>query len=398
MSDLAIFAKKLYTAVGTQPKRGLELQNVQKYENVYVIIERGTIKEITKEKPSVKKYISADLVIPGFVDCHTHIPFYGYRELDFLKRVGGLSYLSIHSSGGGIYESVEKLRKVELSELLRFNIRLLFRYFKKGVTTIEGKTGYGLDEPSELKQLQALDILAKVTPVTIVSTFMGAHAVPKGVSSSEYIEQLEKMLETFSTRCQFIDIFCDTGAFNLKETEKIILKAKKIGYKIRVHADEIERTGATQLALKHSAVSVEHVLKINDEDIDLLSKSDTFAVLMPATSYYLNENYAPARKLIEKNALVALASDFNPGSSPVIEPSFVMNLAIRYLKMNPHEVLTAFTLNSAAVLGLADRIGTIEPGKDANLILYNDADLETIMYLIGITPDVVIKRGQIFEN
>ncbi|AEH51063.1 imidazolonepropionase [Pseudothermotoga thermarum] len=398
MNYFTVFAKKLYTALGNKPKRGLELGKIEKYENVYVVIENGKIKDLTKEKPVDAKCIFADLVIPGFVDCHTHIPFYGYREMDFLRRVGGLSYLDIHASGGGIYETVEKVKNAELSELVRFNLKLLAKYFKKGVTCLEGKTGYGLNELDELKQLQALKILGKISHMDVVPTFMAAHAVPKGTSPSEYMDKVIEMLQKVQNDCQFVDVFCDVGAFDLKQTEKLLIAAKNMNFKIRVHADEIERTGATQLAVKYGATSVEHVLKISEEDIDILARSNTFAVLMPATSYYLNEKYAPARELIDKNALVALASDFNPGSSPVVEPSFVMNLAVRYLKMNPYEVLTAFTLNSAAVLGLADKIGTIEPGKDADLLLYNDADLETVMYLIGITPDVIIKRGQIFEN
>ncbi len=398
MSQLAIFARRLYTAIGNQPRRGRELGKIEKYEDIYLTIENGKIRDLTKEKPAAQRYILADLVLPGFVDCHTHIPFYGFREMDFLRRVAGLSYLTIHSSGGGIHESVEKLRNTDLAEIVRFNINWVMKYLRKGVTTIEGKTGYGLDETNEWKQLRALEILSKITPMTIVPTFMGAHAVPKDKTPSQYVEEVLKMLEQFRAHCEFFDVFCDIGAFDLKQTEKLLFEAKRLGYKLRVHADEIQRTGATQLAVQFGARYVEHVLKINEEDIKLLSESETFAVLMPATSYYLNENYALARQLIDSNGLVALASDFNPGSSPVLEPSLVMNLAVRYLKMNPYEVLTAFTLNSAALLDLADSIGTIEPGKDADLLLYNDADLETTMYLVGIQPNVVLKRGQIFEN
>lgn len=399
MSALVIHAKKLYTPTGDRPKRGRELSQVERLQDVYICIEDGMITEITHQRPSsAARYLSADLVVPGFVDCHTHIPFYGYREFDFLKRTGGLSYLSIHTSGGGIHESVEKLRNASLSEIVRFNLKLVEWLFRKGVTTLEGKTGYGLDRENELKQLQALKVLSKMTPVDLIFTFMGAHAIPKEKSQSEYLQMLIDMLDTVKKECEFVDIFCDVGAFDVEDTERYLKIAKEKGFQLRLHADEIQRTGATQLAVKVGAVSADHLLKITKNDIEEISKSNTIAVLMPATSFYLSDNYAPARELIDSNAIVALGSDFNPGSSAVIEPSLVMHLAVKQLKMSPKEVLTAFTLNSAAVLKLEKKLGTIEVGKQADLLLYNDADLETLTYLIGITPDVVIKRGQVFEN
>lgn len=397
--QMVVHAKRLYTPVGNVPKRGSQMSEVEKYENVFIHVEDGKIVDLSDHKPrSTAFFLQADLVVPGFVDCHTHVPFYGYREKDFLKRVSGLSYSQIHNSKGGIYESVSKLRKAEISELVRFNFRFVKYFLRKGVTTIECKTGYGLDEENELKQLKVMEILKKISPVDIIPTFMGAHAVAIDFNQQDYVDYLIKMFDLVKTRCDFVDVFCDVGAFDIYNTERYLKAAKENGFKIRIHANELSNIGAVKLAVQLNAVSADHLLKLDDEDIEILSQSNTIAVLMPTTSFYLGEVYAPARKLIDNGAIVALASDFNPGSSPVLEPSLVMNIAVRSLGMSPWEVLTAYTLNSACVLGVADRLGTIEVGKDADFVIYKDADLETITYFVGIIPEYTVKRGQIFEN
>lgn len=399
MIQLVVAARKLCTPIGSTPKSGQEMARVEVLNGVYIWIEDGAIVEISNLKPKdFAKFIEADLVVPGFVDCHTHIPFYGFRENDFLRRVGGATYLQLHSSGGGLFETVEKVRKASESELLRFNLKFLKDFLRKGVTTIECKTGYGLDRESELKQLKVIRKLSAIVPQDIVPTFLGAHAVPKEVDEATYVDQLVDMLDEVKQYTEFVDIFCEVGAFNLESTKRFLSKAKEKGFKLRVHADEISNLGASKLAAELGAVSADHLLKIDDEAIAALSKSGTIAVLMPATSFHLSESYAPARKLIESNVSVALASDFNPGSSPTLEPTFVMHLAVRHLKMTPEEVLTAFTLNSACVLQLSEKLGTIEVGKQADLILYDDADLLSLPYMIGLTPKAVVKRGQLLEN
>jgi len=234
--------------------------------------------------------------------------------------------------------------------------------------------------------------------VDIVVTFMGAHAIPLEMSKESYIEELVKMLDLLKDDCDFVDIFCESGIFEVTDAEYYLSEAVKKGFKVRVHAEEIKHTGATQLAVKLGAISVDHVLKIDENDIKVLSQSETIAVLMPSTSFYLEETFAPARDLMEAGAKVVIASDFNPGSSAVADPYLVMHLAARYLKMNPYEILTAFTLNAAALLGLADICGTVEPGKNADMICFEDADLLTLPYMIGIRPTEVIKRGRVFVN
>ena len=375
------------------------MSQLEKLENIFICVEDGKIVEFLNHKPrSADFLLEGDLVVPGFVDCHTHIPFYSYREQDFLRRVSGLSYSRIHNSGGGIYESVSKLRGATFKELVRFNLNLTKIFLKKGVTTIECKTGYGLDEENELKQFRVIEILKKISPIDVIPTFMGAHAIPKGFNQQDYIDYLIKTLDLVKDKCDFVDIFCDTGAFDIYNTQRYLEAAREKGFKLRIHANELSNIGAVKIAVQMNAISADHLLKIDDKDIEFLSQSGTTAVLMPTTSFYLNETYAPARKLIDNGAAIALGSDFNPGSSPVIEPSLVMNLAVRFLGMSPQEILSAYTINSACVLGVADRLGTVEIGKEADFVIYKDADLETIMYFIGIVPKYIVKRGQIFEN
>lgn len=399
MIQLVISAKKLYTPTGNVAKVGQEMSKLNVLKDVHIWVEDGQIVEISTTMPkNFASFIEADLVVPGFVDCHTHVPFYGFREGDFLKRVGGVSYLQLHSSGGGLYETVEKVRQASEKDLARFNLKILKNLLKKGVTTIECKSGYGLDRENELKQLRVAHTLSKVVPQDIVTTFMGAHAVPKDVVEKDYVDLLIGMLDEVRQYTNFVDIFCDEGAFSVESAKMYLLKAVEKGFKLRLHADELANIGASRLAAELGAVSAEHLLKIDDESVRALSKAGTIAVLMPATSFHLGENYAPARKLIESGVPVALASDLNPGSSPTLEPSFVMHLAVRYLKMSPEEVLTSYTSNAACVLSLANRIGTLEVGKQADLVLYDEADLLTLPYMVGLSPKAVVKRGWVFEN
>ncbi|HEY8541428.1 MAG TPA: imidazolonepropionase, partial [Pseudothermotoga sp.] len=310
---LVIYAKRLYTSTGKTPKRGCQMSQIEKFENIFICVEDGKIVEFLSHKPrSTDFLLEGDLVIPGFVDCHTHIPFYGYREQDFLRRVSGLSYSQIHNSGGGIYESVSKLRGATFKELVRFNLNLIRIFLKKGVTTIECKTGYGLDEENELKQLRVIEILKKISPIDIIPTFMGAHAIPKGFDQQDYIDYLIKMLDLVKDKCDFVDIFCDTGAFDIYNSQRYLEAAKEKGFKLRIHANELSNIGAVKIAVQMNSISADHLLKIDDKDIELLSQSNTTAVLMPTTSFYLNETYAPARKLIDNGAAIALGSDFNP--------------------------------------------------------------------------------------
>lgn len=394
----AVFARKLVTPTGKTPKRGKEMNVVKVLENVYVLFEEKIL-DVSKEKPGDELIAEVDLLTPGFVDCHTHIPFYGYRAKEFVMRSQGAKYVDILKAGGGIHSTVRMVRSSSFDELVSFNYRFLNEMIKRGVTSLEGKSGYGLEIETELKQLRTLKILNEKHPIDIFPTFLGAHALPKDKDPWEYLEELVKNFDKIKGYTDSVDIFVDDGAYSIDQAKWYLSKAKESGFRIRLHADEIKRTGAAILGVEFGAVSVDHLLKITDEDIDVISRSNTTAVMMPATSFYLGEEYAPARKLIDSGAIVALGSDFNPGSNTINDPTIVMHLAVSKLKMSPEEALTAFTLNSSHVLGISEKAGTLEKGKYADMIGWNVSDLEAIPYLPAHdTVSLVVKRGSILKN
>ncbi len=393
-----VFARKLVTPMGKTPKRGKEMNAVKVLENVYVLF-KEKILDVSKEKPGDELIAEVDLLTPGFVDCHTHIPFYGYRAKEFVMRSQGAKYVDILKAGGGIHSTVRMVRSSSFDELVSFNYRFLNEMIKRGVTSLEGKSGYGLEIETELKQLRTLKILNEKHPIDIFPTFLGAHALPKDKDPWEYLEELVKNFDKIKGYTDSVDIFVDDGAYSIDQAKWYLSKAKESGFRIRLHADEIKRTGAAILGVEFGAVSVDHLLKITDEDIDVISRSNTTAVMMPATSFYLGEEYAPARKLIDSGAIVALGSDFNPGSNTINDPTIVMHLAVSKLKMSPEEALTAFTLNSSHVLGISEKAGTLEKGKYADMIGWNVSDLEAIPYLPAHdTVSLVVKRGSILKN
>ena len=395
--ELLIEAENVVTPFGKGPlRRDKMVLNVLK--KVYIVVVDGRIVDITdSDKPYDPLFrLKAKIVLPGFVDPHTHIPFYGYREDEFVMRAQGVSYMEILKKGGGIVNTTEKVRKASIGDLVLFNIKFLDDMLKKGITTIEGKSGYGLRKEDEIKQLKVLKILNKLHSIDIFPTFLGAHAFPKDKTKEEYMEELVKMLDEVREYTDTIDVFCDKGVFTPDIAKRLLEEAKKRGFRIRMHADEIENVGATKLAIELGAVSVDHVLKIGDEEIEKLSKSDVAVVLMPGTSYFLNESFAKARKLIDSGAIVALASDFNPGSCTINDPSLIMNLAVLKLKMTPEEAIIAYTLNSSAVLETAHDRGSIEIGKKADFVLYDLPSYNAIPYLPSHNVvEAVIKNGKV---
>ena len=394
----AVFARKLVTPTGKNPRRGEEMNDVKILENVYVLFDEEIL-DISKEKPGVEVISEVDLLTPGFVDCHTHIPFYGYRAKEFVMRSQGAKYVDILKAGGGIHSTVRMVREAKLEELVDFNTRFLNEMMKRGVTSLEGKSGYGLEIETELKQLRALNVLNEKHPIDIFPTFLGAHALPKDKDPWEYLEKLVENFDRVKEYTNAIDIFIDDGAYSIDQAKWYLSKAKENGFRIRLHADEIKRTGSAILGVELGAVSVDHLLKITNEDIEIIAKSNTTAVMMPTTSFYLGEEYAPARKLIDAGAVVALGSDFNPGSNAINDPTLVMHLAVSKLKMSPEEVLTSFTLNSSHVLGISEKAGTLERGKYADMIGWNVSDLEAIPYLPAHdTVSLTVKKGSILKN
>ena len=390
----AIFARRLVTPKG-EYLRGKEMNSVEEMENVYVVFDERIV-DVTREKPGVEVVAEVDLLTPGFVDPHTHIPFYGFRDREFVMRAQGAKYVDILKAGGGIHSTVERVRRANEDDLLSFNTRFALEMARRGVTTLEGKSGYGLEMESELKQLRVLRRMNEALDIDIVPTFLGAHAVPKGRDAWEYLEELVMSFGEVKKLASFVDIFVDEGAYTVEQAEWYLKKAKEYGFEIRLHADEIKRTGAARLGVELGARSVDHLLKISDGDVEMIASSDTVALMMPGTSFYLNEGYAPARKLVDAGAIVALGSDFNPGSCAINDPTFIMHLAVSRLKMSPQEALTAFTLNSAYVLNLSREAGSIEEGKRADMVGWSVPTLEAVPYLPAHdTVEIVVKSGKV---
>ena len=328
------------------------------------------------------------LVTPGLVDAHTHLVFGGWRQNELGLKMHGVSYLEILANGGGILSTVENTREASLEELMDKAEKALDEMLNFGTTTCEAKSGYGLNLEHELKQLKVVRELNRRHPIDLISTFLGAHAIPVDYKNEreEFIRQIcEDMIPIIAEEklAQFCDVFCETGVFTVEEARRILETGKKYGLIPKIHADEIETIGGSQLAGNIGAISAEHLIVCPLEGIEQMAKGRTIACLLPATSFYLGANYAPAREMIQRGVPVAMATDFNPGSCPCLNLQLVINLGCLKYRMTPEEVLTAVTLNAAAAIGVADRIGTIEIGKKGDLIIWEAPDLDYICYRLG---------------
>ncbi|MDK2885498.1 MAG: imidazolonepropionase [Thermosipho sp. (in: thermotogales)] len=377
-----IHADHLLTPIGKAPKKGHEMKKIYEDFDVDIYIDNGMIIDIKKHTITEHVEFKAKLVTPAFTDAHTHIPFIGKRANEFYLRAKGKTYSEIHKEGGGIYNTVNQVRTASIDTIVKENLKFLNLFEKFGVTTIEGKSGYGLDIQTELKQLKVIKYLNEISNIKVIPTFLGLHAIPHNKTKEEYINEILQSLDVFKEFTNTIDVFCDKGVYSPEDIEDFFVLAKTRGFKLRFHADEIENVGATKLAVKLGAISADHLLKISDEEISLLSNSSTIATLMPGTSFYLGESFAPARKLIDNGVGVALGSDFNPGSCPIFNPSFIMHLALRFLKMEPEEILTAYTVNSSYVLGFENK--TLEPGNACDIALWNTGDFIDLIYMFDI--------------
>jgi imidazolonepropionase len=340
-------------------------------------------------------------VIPGFIDSHTHLVFAGSREDEFEQRLRGLSYQDIAERGGGINSTVRRVRESTKAELKRLARHRLNRLLSFGVTTIEVKSGYGLSLADELKCLEVVADLNAEGPWELVPTFLGAHAFPPEFTANRegYVRLLvDEMLPEIS-RCRlarFCDVFCDVGAFTLEETEVILRKAQELGFKLKLHADELSPLGGAELAARLGAVSADHLLCVTEAGIDALARSETVATLLPGTAFFLGMNYAPARKLIDRGVRVALASDCNPGTCPTENLPLVGTMACTQMKMLPSETLAALTYNAAAAIGCGDRLGCIAVGKQADLLICDVSDYRQLFYHFGVNHVWrVIKRGRV---
>jgi len=346
------------------------------------------------------------LVMPGFVDCHTHLVFAGSRVDDYEQRIHGRSYEEIAAAGGGIGLSARQLREATPHELLAQASRFLREFAAHGTTTVEVKSGYGLDVAGEMKILEVVRRLRRTSPVELVPTLLAAHALPpeyKGRSKA-YVNLMSRRLIPAVARgklAEFVDCFCDRGAFSVAECRQVLGAGIRHGLVPRVHAEQLSRTGASRLAVELGAASADHLDHVTEADIRALARSDVVATLVPGANFHLGLGiYAPARRLIDAGAVVALATDFNPGTSPTLNMQIILTLACTALRMTPAEAVTAATINAAYSLRRAGRLGSLEPGKQADLVVMDASDYREIPYYFGWNHCVMtVKRGRvIFER
>jgi imidazolonepropionase len=345
--------------------------------------------------------VSGKIIIPGWVDSHTHLIFAGSREDEFEQRLQGASYQDIAARGGGINATVQRVRQSTKEELKKLARPRLRRFLQTGVTTIEVKSGYGLSLPDEIKCLEAIAELNAEGPLELVPTFLGAHAVPPEYRNDRdgYLRLLVDDLLPEVARCrlaEFCDVFCEQGVFSIDESERILIRARDLGFRLKVHADELTTLGGAELAARVGAVSADHLLCITDAGIGALAESDTVATLLPGTAFFMGLPYAPARRFIDRGLPVALASDCNPGTCPTENVPLIGTMACTQMKMLQAEVITALTLNGAAAIRRSDRLGSIEVGKQADLVICDVPDYRQLFYHFGVNHVWrVIKRGRV---
>lgn len=399
------------------PRRGSDLKELGTIHEGAVlcgggkIVSVGTTKEALRDpwlKKNRKKVTEIDcggkVVVPGFVDSHTHPVFTKPRLIDFEKRIQGASYEEIGAAGGGIRSSLEGVRKTAKRELAAKVLRVLRDMAALGTTTVEAKSGYGLTVESEIKSLQAIRDAASNWPGTVVPTLLGAHVVPKEFQdcSQKYVEIVCKDMIPRAAReklARFVDVFCDKGAFNAQETEQIFTAAEANGLAVRAHMGQLSQTSLAPF-LRFSPASFDHMDHVSESDIQQLTKSDTVATLVPGANYFLGlKDYPNARRLIDAGVPVALATDYNPGTSPTISIPMAMSLACTHMKMSPAEAIAAATINGAWALRLAGRKGSIEPGKDADLAIFAVEDYREIPYWFGANHcERTVLNGMLAES
>lgn len=406
-------AAQLVTCSGTAAKKGKAMSDLSVIEDGAVAVSDGMITHVGTTRDVLSEVdeqaytvldASGKAVLPGFVDSHTHFVFGGYREEEFSWRLRGDSYMSIMERGGGIVNTMKATRDSSFESLYESAVSRLDNMLRMGVTTVEGKSGYGLDLETELKQLRVMRQLSRTHPIGIVPTFLGAHAVPpeyKG-RADEYLDYIIRQVlpEVEKEKLAvFCDIFCEKGVFSVEQSERFLEAAKTFGLKPKLHADEIVSLGGAELAVRLQATSADHLLQASDEGIRLLSESQTVATLLPITAFSLHEEYARGREMIDAGCAVALASDLNPGSCFSSSVPLLFALACIYMRLSPEEAVTALTINGAAAVGKADSIGSIDVGKKADMVLLRFPSYKFLPYHIGMNlVETVIKNGIITIN
>lgn len=408
MSTLVVKNATVTTPLGRHALKGEAMARLHTIENAAVVAEDGIISYVGPE--SEMPEISGDIteidaagraLLPGFVDSHTHLIFGGFRPDEFEWRLKGDSYMSIMERGGGIQSTVNATRGESVDALAAKASWFIDRMAEMGVTTVEAKSGYGLSPESEVKMLEVIKRLADSpeTKARVVATFMGAHAIPtefKG-RTAEYVDHIiAEMLPKVKDMAVFCDIFTEKNVFELDDSRRLLEAAREYGFKLKMHADEIVTLGGAELAVELGAVSADHLLHVSDAGIRALAGGTTVATLLPLTAFALREPYAPARRLIDGGAAVALATDLNPGSCFSGSIPLTIALACIYMNMSIEETITALTLNGAAALDMADTIGSVEAGKSADMIILDYDNYRMLPYYVGMNcVNTVIRKGEI---
>lgn len=408
-------AAELVTCSGFAAKKGTEMAELKIISDGTVLIKNGIIEAVGRSRDIEQQLKKSDVdqsdfdiidahgkaVLPGFVDSHTHLVFGGYRAEEFSWRLQGDSYMQIMQRGGGIVNTVEATRQASTDELLQVGIKRLNSMLSFGVTTVEGKSGYGLNCETEIKQLDVMARLDQVHYLDVVPTFLGAHAVPPDYKGKQdafidfmISDVLPRVIE--QQLAEFCDVFCEKDVFSIDQSRRLLTRAKDLGLKLKLHADEIVQLGGAELAAELGAVSADHLLQASDQGIKDMAATGVVATLLPATAFSLKEPYADARKMIDSNCAVALATDFNPGSCFTESIPLVFALATLYMNMSTEEAISALTINGAAALDRADQIGSIDAGKKGDVVVLEFPSYTYIPYHLAVnTVEKVIKQGNL---
>lgn len=392
---------------GKNFKKGKEQSELEVLSSHSIIVEDDLIKDILPSH-SIKNHSDFEvidlrnkIILPGLIESHTHTAFAGSRADEFKMKLDGIHYEEIAAKGGGIIKTVNAVRNTSLTELIELIKPRINDFIAQGITTLEIKSGYGLEFENEIKLLHAINILNEIYPIDIVPTFLGAHTYPAEfkLNHAAYVEEITgKMIPHIAKNnlAEFCDAFCETTAFSADEVDLIFSSASEYGLKLKLHTEQFNNIGGIEVALKHNAVSVDHLEVLNDKDIPKLANADIVCALLPGVSFFLNHKFAPARKLIDSGAIVTLSTDYNPGSSHIINFHLIMQLASLKMQMKIEEIINSVTINAAKSLLRNDKVGSIEIGKKADFSVFETNEYPDLIYSIGRNLNcMTIKNGEI---